>query len=46
MGPHGMQTYAFAIVLMPEGNRDMETIPPKKRQVYTVRLKNFDTQQR
>jgi hypothetical protein len=29
---------------MPSGNRDMETIPAKKRKVYTVSAKNFDAQ--
>jgi hypothetical protein len=38
----GCKRSAFAIVLMPEGNRDMETIPPKKSEVYTVRRKNFE----
>jgi hypothetical protein len=38
------QTCAFDIVLMPEGNRDMETILAKKSLVYTVRGKNFEAQ--
>jgi hypothetical protein len=31
--PLGLQTWAFDIVLMPEGKRDIETIPAKKRKV-------------
>lgn len=43
-GPRGIQTCAFDIVLMPEGNGDMETILAKKSDVYTVRGKNFESQ--
>ena len=42
--PRGIQTCAFDIVLMPEGNGDMETILVKKSVVYTVRRKNFESQ--
>jgi hypothetical protein len=40
----GDQTWAFDIVLMPEGKRDMETIPSKKSEVNPIPLKNFDLQ--
>jgi hypothetical protein len=37
MASHG----PFAIILVLEGNRDMETIPPKKMQVYPEMSKKF-----
>jgi hypothetical protein len=39
-GQHG-PACPFAIILMLEGNRNTATIPPKKSQVYLLRMKKF-----
>jgi hypothetical protein len=41
MGREVRQTESFDIILMPEGNGDVVTIPVKKSEVYTVFGKSF-----
>jgi hypothetical protein len=42
MGREVRQTGSSDILVMPEGNGDMQTIPAKKTEVYPFFSKNFD----